>query len=139
MSSSVTLVVLTATMHHVSLLIKSAIVLWIVWEGKMKGVTAVLMEMFVWLVVARHSRAEWSTVGTGHGELCVMIPGMTAMLLLCADNLVTPQEVNNSTFLMPTECYYSVLCSLQMLKDSAVLGMVEVVLANQFCWMMLGA
>ena len=111
MSLSVSLVVLIAAMPHVSLLIKSAIMLWIALEGKMKEVTVALMEMFVWWVVAHHLREEWSTVGTEHGELCVMTSGMIGMLLLCADNLDIPREVNKYQYISLASGVLS-LCAL---------------------------
>ena len=58
--------------------------------------SSVNMEMFVWLEVMT-DQVEWKFAIITHGELFVMIDGMSRMLEWFADNLDYPQSVSITT------------------------------------------
>ena len=49
-----------------------------------------LMEMFVWLMAARHTKEEWRCVLMKDGAQCVITPGVLQMLKWCVDSWASP-------------------------------------------------
>ena len=53
------------------------------------------MVMWDWLAAVQATKEEWKCTTIDGGRLCVMIPGILLMLMLCADNLVTEEQLQH--------------------------------------------